>query len=241
MPYDYEMDVRLPAESVQDERLAFIRRTYAHLAGAVLAFVALEAVLVQVASPEFVGSLMGIGRPGWSELFVFFAFIGAGMIARVWANSNTSIGLQYLGLGFYVVVQSLLCLPLVYLAANYIQDKTLIPTAGILTLSVFGGLTLTVFVTKKDYSFLRPILCVGSMIIFGMVICAIIFQGITLGLLFAFALVALVSGYILYDTSNVLHHYHTSQYVGAALELFADVATMFRMILYILMRLNGRD
>jgi FtsH-binding integral membrane protein len=239
MPYDHEMDIRLPAESVTNERVTFIRRTYAHLAGAILAFVLLETILVQVASPEFVLSLCG--QTALGQLVVLVAFLAAGWMARAWAYSNASLALQYVGLGLYVVVQALLCLPLLYIAAYYIQDKTLIPTAGILTFSVFAGLTLTVFVTKKDYSFLRPILCVGSMILLGVAVAAIFIQAITLGLLFAFALVALVAGYILYDTSNVLHHYHPSQYVAAALELFADVATMFRMILYILMEMNRRN
>ncbi|MDF1701983.1 MAG: permease, partial [Planctomycetota bacterium] len=37
----------------------------------------------------------------------------------------------------------------------------------------------------------------------------------------------LAGGYILYDTSNVLHHYPKSRYVGAALALFSSVALMF--------------
>ena len=40
---------------------------------------------------------------------------------------------------------------------------------------MFGGLTLSVFVTRKDYTFLAPVLSVGTMIAFGMIICAIIF------------------------------------------------------------------
>ena len=46
-------------------------------------------------------------------------------------------------------------------------------------------------------------------------------------------MIALASGYILYDTSNVLHHYREDQYVAAAIELFADVALMFWYILQI--------
>jgi FtsH-binding integral membrane protein len=78
-----------------------------------------------------------------------------------------------------------------------------IPTAGILTLGVFGGLTLSVFVTKKDYSPLRPILCVGSLIALGVIVAGVIL-GFPLGLFFSFAMVALMSGYILYYTSQVM-------------------------------------
>ena len=45
----------------------------------------------------------------------------------------------------------------------------------------------------------------------------------------------LASGYILYDTSNVLHHYPEDRYVGAALSLFASVAMMFWYVLRLFM------
>jgi FtsH-binding integral membrane protein len=44
-------------------------------------------------------------------------------------------------------------------------------------------------------------------------------------------MVALAGGAILYDTSNVLHHYPEDRYVAAALELFASVALMLWYVL----------
>lgn len=73
------------------------------------------------------------------------------------------------------------------------------------------------------------------------VIVASYFLGFGLGLLFSFALVALASGYILYDTSRVMLHYRTDQHVGAALELFASVALLFYYILQIVMNFSSRD
>jgi uncharacterized protein len=60
-------------------------------------------------------------------------------------------------------------------------------------------------------------------------------------LLIAFAMVALASVAILYQTSNVIHHYRTDQHVAAALALFAAVATLFYYILWILIQTSGRD
>jgi FtsH-binding integral membrane protein len=175
----------------------------------------------------------------FSWLIVLLLFWGASWIAQVWARSEVSPGLQYAGLGLFVVVEAVVFLPLMYIAAYYSKDPNVIPIAGILTLAVFCGLTLSVFVTKKDFSFLAPILCVGSFIALGVIVAAIV-CGFGLGLLFSFAMVALLSGYILYDTSNVLHHYRTDQHVAAALALFASVATLFYYILRILMILNNR-
>ena len=46
-------------------------------------------------------------------------------------------------------------------------------------------------------------------------------------------MVALAGASILYDTSNVLHHYPEDRYVGAALQLFASVAMMLWYVLRI--------
>jgi FtsH-binding integral membrane protein len=221
------------AAAPADARAAFIRRTYAHLAGAILAFVALEAVLIALFPPEVVFQALAFSNFSW--LFVLLAFMGASWVAQSWARSETSPALQYAGLGLYVVVEALIFLPLLSYAAHFVPY--LIPTAGILTLAVFGGLTLSVFVTRKDYSFLGPILSVASFIALGVIVAGILFK-FPLGLFFSFAMVALLSGCILYQTSNILLHYRTTQHVAAALALFASVATLFWWILRILMILN---
>jgi FtsH-binding integral membrane protein len=214
------------------ERAAFIRRTYSHLAGAVLAFIGLEALLLKVVPQEWIEQTFFGSRFSW--LLVLLAFMGASWVAQVWARSRTSAAMQYLGLGLYVVAEAVIFLPLLYIATYYCQSNRVIPTAGILTLAVFGGLTVTVFVTRKDFSFLGPILSVGSLIALGLIVVAI-FVGFDLGTWFAAAMVVLMSGYILYSTSNVLHHYRTDQHVAAALALFAAVATLFWFILQIVM------
>jgi FtsH-binding integral membrane protein len=48
-------------------------------------------------------------------------------------------------------------------------------------------------------------------------------------------MVLVASGYILYHTSNVMHHYHTDQYVAASLALFASVALLFWYVLRLFM------
>jgi FtsH-binding integral membrane protein len=236
MSYGYDYSVA--AQAASSDRATFIRRTYAHLAGAILAFMGIEALLLNLMSEQTqlqVVRMMG----GYGWLAVMLAFMAAGWVARTWAHSDTSTVMQYMGLGLYVVAWAVIFLPLLIVAAHYI-DKSVIPTAGILTLAVFGGLTLSVFVTRKDYSFLRPILCVASLIALGIIVAAIFFP-INLGLFFSFAMVALASAYILYDTSNVMLHYRTDQHVGAALELFASVAMLFWYILRIVMAVSSRD
>jgi FtsH-binding integral membrane protein len=163
------------------------------------------------------------------------AFMGASWLAQSWARSETSRLVQYLGLGLFVVIEAVIFVPILYVAENRFGDDHLIGTAAILTLSVFGGLTAAVFITRKDYSFLGPFLTVGSFLALGMILVACLFQGLNLGMWFSFGMVALMSGYILYQTSNIMLHYRTDQHVAAALALFSSVATLFYYVLRILM------
>ena len=103
-----------------------------------------------------------------------------------------------------------------------------------MTLAVFAGLTLAVFISGKDFSGLGTILSVGSMLALGFILASMLFNftGMVV-LIFCFVMVALASGWIIYQTSNVMHRFRTDQHVAAALALFAAVALLFWYILQI--------
>jgi FtsH-binding integral membrane protein len=230
------MEARIAAEASADARAAFIRRTYGHLAVAVLAFAALEALLLQVVPAELIARIFFAGRFSW--LIVLLAFMGVAYLADSWARSGATPGMQYLGLGLYVAAQAVIFLPMLYIAVHFSADEMLIPKAGIMTLTLFGGLTFAVFVTRSDFSFLRSFLCIASFAALGVILVST-FLGGGLGLWFSAAMIFLASGFILYDTSNVLHHYRTDQHVAAALALFAAVALLFWYVLRFLMAFSS--
>ena len=231
------------AFAASSERAAFIRRTYAHLAGAVLAFAAIDIAIFQLFGFEQISrALMTVFASPISHLVLFVAFIGVGWVARMWAYQGGSQGMQYLGLALYVVFEALFFVPILYIAVYWCRDPNILPTAAIMTLSMFGGLTMAVLTTGKDFSFLGPILSIGGFLMLGLIIACIFipFNGNYMGLVIGFFGVALACGYILYDTSNVLHHFRTDQHVAASLELFSSLAYLFYYILYILIQLSGR-
>ena len=80
---------RIAAEASADARPAFIRRTYGHLAGAILAFTALETVLLKIVPEDMIFSMFR-GRFAW--LVVLAAFMGAAWLADRWARSDSSPG-----------------------------------------------------------------------------------------------------------------------------------------------------
>ena len=222
-----------------DLRVNFIRKTYLHLLAAILVFAGIIAVILTVFDDQLaaiVPRLMG----GYMWLVVLGGFMVVSYVADRWAHSNTSRQMQYVGLSLYVVAEALLFVPLLWYAQNFFggEDSNLILSAGIVTGVVFGGLTMTVLITKTDFSFLRWALVAGGFIAMGLIVCGIVFQGFSLGIWFSIAMVILASGAILYNTSNILHHYRTDQYVAASLALFASVALLFWYVIQIFMHMD---
>ncbi len=223
------------SQSQPSERATFIRRTYAHLAGAVLAFVGLEIYMVNSPIAQMLLQVMQM-RFGW--LMILGGFILLGRLASGLASGGASPTMQYVGLTLYVIAESMIFAPILWLAVHF-STPDVLPMAGLLTLLLFGGLTLVVFTTKKDFSFLRGIITIGSMVALGLIVCAVIF-GFSLGLVFSGAMVLLASAAILYDTSKVMNNYGPDQYVAASLQLFASIALLFWYVLQIVMSLSRR-
>ncbi|WGZ91329.1 MAG: Bax inhibitor-1 family protein [Candidatus Thiocaldithrix dubininis] len=226
----------LVANASEAERANFIRKTYLHLGGAILAFAVVEALLIKSGVAEsFVHLLQG---SKWMWLVVMGLFMGVSYIADKWAHSAISKEMQYAGLGLFVVAEAIVFMPLLYIAQ--MKAPTVIPQAGLLTLLLVGGITFTAFTTRKNFSFLGPALSIGSWIALGVIALSILF-GFNLGLFFSAIMVVFAAASVLYTTSNIIHEYHTEQHVAASLALFSSVGLMFWYLVQILMSLTGDD
>ncbi|HEX2258938.1 MAG TPA: Bax inhibitor-1 family protein [Actinomycetota bacterium] len=213
-----------------DARVRFIARTYGHLFAAIAAFTAIEGWLFLTGTAEVIARAM----LGTSWLVILGGFMIVAMIASWGAARATSIGVQYLALGAYVVADAIIFVPLLFIAESY--GPGTISSAALITLLGFGGLTAIAVVTGKDFSFLRGILLWAGVAALLLIVASVIF-GFELGTIFSVAMVALAGGAILYSTSRILRSYPEDRYVSAALELFASVALMFWYVL----RLTSRE
>jgi len=214
-------------------RAQFIRRVYAHLALAIVAFVLLETVILQLEVTRTLTAKVLQAPMGW--LMVLGGFMLVGFMGRRLAAARSK-RTQYAGLAVYVVAEAIIFAPLLLIANAYAGGGVVLQ-AGIMTGLLFAGLTATVFITRKDFSFLGGILTIGGFIALGLIVCGVLF-GFSLGLWFSVGMIAFAGAAILYGTSNVLHHYGEDQYVGASLELFASVALLFWYILQLLLSLS---
>lgn len=217
------------------ERTKFIERTYLHLAGAIAAFVALEYVFLNTPAIRQLGITML--QTHW--LLVIGLFVGVSYLADRFARHQSSRAMQYLGLGLYVVAEAFIFVPMLMIAEHY-GGPDVIMTAGVSTLAIFAALTGIVLVTKKDFSWMRGALTILSLAALGLVVFSVLFS-FSLGIFFVVFMIALSACYILYDTSNIMRHYHPQAYVAASLALFSSVALMFWYVLQFVMSLTSRD
>jgi FtsH-binding integral membrane protein len=205
-------------------RATFISRVYFHLLGAIMAFTGIEVFLFTSGLAEPIArQLLSVN---W--LFVLGGFMIVGWLASRVAHHAVSLFSQYAALTGFIIAQAIIFVPLLYIA--HYHAPGVIDSAALVTLLGFGGLTAIVFMTRKDFSFLRGILCWGAIVALVLIVAGVLF-GFELGTYFSVAMIALAGGAILYDTSNVLHHYPEDRYVAASLQLFASVALMFWYVL----------
>ena len=213
------------------EQATFYRKTYSHVAMALLAFIVIEAILINTVPESLIVSM--VSSP-FVWLFILGGFWLGSMLANKWVQAQDR-STQYRGLGIYVLLEAIIFLPIIYMAMAFTDSGlAIISQAGIITLSLFAGLTAVVFLTRVDFSFLRTILVVGGFLALGLIVAGALFR-FDLGLWFSVAMVALAAGGILYETYNIKNVYSTDQYVAAALQLFSSVMLLFWYVLRILL------
>lgn len=225
-----------------ETRANFIRKTYIHLAGAIGVFTLLVysfcQTLISAGLVENVFSMLS-GKFSW--LIVIGAFMLVSKVADSWARNSTSKAIQYAGLGLYTLIEAMIFTPLILIATRFGSDFSLIGQAAAITGFLFLGLTFIALTTKKDFSFLGGFLKLGSFLAIGLIVVSVLIPGMSLGLWFMVPMVLIAGVSILYNTSNMIHHYRTDQYVAASLGLFASVALLFWYVIQILLSLASSD
>ena len=228
--FHYQKDNKLVAYSTESERAAFYRKTYTHVALAILAFILVETALFRLIPPYFIEDMFAAPFIAFFEVGILL--LGAFMATK-WSHSLNKNTL-YLGLGFYVLLEAIFFFPFIG-AAVMMSYTEVLWQAVIITLSLFTGITTVVFMTRLDFSFLRSVLIIGGFLSLGLIVAGVLF-GNDVGLWFSIGMVAFAAGSILYETYRIKNKYTTEQYVGAALQLFASVMVLFWYVLKILSR-----
>ena len=113
--------------------------------------------------------------------------------------------------------------------------------AAVLTATVFGGLSLYAFQSRRDFSFLGGFLFVGliALIVAGIVMMFV--HSSLVATIYALVGVLIFSGYVLYDTSMIMRQLGPNDAVIGAVSLYLDLLNLFWFILQLLLDFNRRD
>ena len=207
-----------PAASVSTtDRLAFIKKVYTLLAmsmgsAAVGAYLGSGPLLLLVAPNMMLFFILQIA-------LIFFASFAA-----------RKPGLNMVALFSFTTVSGLTLGPLLYQVGPSIAAE-----AFALTAITFAGLSLYVVYSRKDFSFMSGFLMTGLIVlVVGGLLNMFFIQSGMMHFVMSGASVLLFSGFILYDTSNILRYYGTDEYVSATLALYLDILNLFIALLSIL-------
>jgi len=211
------------SEASVDDRSQFIWKVYAHVVGALLAFVGVEAYILTSGMVDGLISFMYA-----NPMITFILFIASGMGAQYIAHRSPSVSMQYAALAGYVTVLALIAAPAIYYAQT-MQPGVVDSAAGVTILGSIG-LIATAMITRKDFSFLRGIVTWGFMLAFVAITASILF-GFQMGDWFSLAMIGILGASILFKTSEIMRTYPLDRHVAASLDLFASIAIMFLYIL----------
>lgn len=201
-----------------------LRNTYALLSLTLLfsAMTAGGSLLLQLPHPGIIISLVG---------FVGLYFLTAKLRNSIWALPSVFALTGFMGYTLGPIVGYYLAMP---------GGASIVMNAFAMTGIIFLSLSAYVLTTKKNFSFMGGFLMVG--LILGVVgsLSAIFFQIPALSLAISAMFVLLMSGFILYETSNILHGGETN-YIMATVSLYVSIYNLFTSLLHLLGFLGGED
>jgi hypothetical protein len=211
----------------------FIIRVYQHLVAAVVAFVAIEALLINLGVARALYDFLVDFGYGW--LLILGGFMIVNWMATTAAHDIEDPARQYGGLFGLAAAEALIFAPFLYYVFNVegAGGSSTVAAAAAITVVGFAGLTAVGLFTRKDLSFLRPLLLWGGVVALVLIGAALLF-GLELGVWFSVGMIGLAGAAILYQTQTILRSYPETAHVGAAVQLFASVMLLFWYVLRLL-------
>lgn len=189
-----------------------------------------------VFSAVVAGISMSLNLPHPGLLLTLGGYFGLLFATSKFRNSSLGLGFVFALTGFMgytlgPILNSYLSLP---------NGGELVMTAMGATGVIFLGLSGYALVSRKDFSFMGGFLMAGILLAFFAGLAAIFFEISALSLVVSSMFVLLMSGLILYETSNIIHGGETN-YIMATVTLFVSIFNLFTSLLHLLSAFNSDD
>lgn len=200
-----------------------IRNTYSLLAMTIL-FSALTA---------FFSMYVGLVLPFWAVLLGYFGLL---YLTSATANSGFGIVSVFLFTGFMGLTLGPM---LSYYIRAFTNGPQIVTAAMASTGAIFFALSGYAMTTRKDFSYMAGFLMVGMVVAILASLVGIFFNVPALDLVVSAAIVLLMSGYILFETSQIIHGGQRN-YLMATINIYVTLFNMFINLLQIFGALAGR-
>lgn len=199
------------------EQNKVLRNTYALLSMTLIfsAITAGAALVLKLPHPGVIISLVG---------FFGLYFLTAKLRNSVWGLPAIFALTGFMGYTLGPIVGHYLSMP---------GGGTIVMNAMGMTGVIFLGLSAYVLTTRKNFSFMGGFLMVGMLLAFVASLGAIFFEIPALALAVSAMCVLLMSGFILYETSNIIHGGETN-YIMATVSLYISIYNLFTSLLHLL-------
>ncbi len=194
-----------------------IRNTYM-LLSLTLAFSALTAAIS-----------MSMGAPRLGIVVTLVGYFGLLFATTKFRNSGLGVLFVFALTGFMGFTLG----PIISAYLSMPNGSSIVMQAMAGTAAIFLGLSAYALTTKKDFSFMGGFLTVGILVAFLAGLGAIFFQIPALSLTVSAAFVMLMSGLILFETSNIIRGGETN-YIMATVSLFVSIFNLFTSLLHLL-------
>lgn len=214
----------------EDARVTFMMKVYQHIGLALAAFLGFEFLLFTSGVAEWFYDTVFTSGGGWILLLGLF-MVGTWMATQA-ATDLSNPGRQYAGLFGTAALEALIFAPFLWYVFKVQDNAGDVWAAAVVTAIGFAGLSAVAWVTRRDLSFIRPLIMWGGMAAIVLILAALLF-GFNLGTWFSVAMIGLAGAAILYTTQQALRTYPEQAYVAAAVQLFGSLMTMFWYVLRI--------
>ena len=197
-------------------------------------YLLLSMTLLFSAATAAVSVAMKLPHPGM--IITLVGYFGLLFLTTKFRDSTAGLGLVFALTGFMgytlgPIVSHYLALP---------NGGQIVMTAMGLTGAIFLGLSAYALTSRKDFSFMGGFLAVGILVGFLAGLGAMFFELPGLSLAVSAIFVLLMSGLILYETSNIIHGGETN-YIMATVTLFVSIFNLFTSLLHLLGFMSSND
>lgn len=213
---------RAPASVLSENRL--IRNTYALLS------------LTLLFSAACTGMSMALQLPHPGLLLTLVGYFGLLFLTYRLQNSAWGLAAVFALTGFMGYTLG----PILSMYLSLPNGSQIVMTALGGTGVIFLGLSAYALTTRKDFSFLGGFLFVGILVAFVGALAAVIFSLPAVSLAMSAMFVLLMSGYILWQTSQLVHGGETN-YILATVSLYVSIYNLFTSLLHLLGAFGGDD